>query len=216
LHVEDTAALVDHVEAAMREVIPRKEIESMVDNIGLPVSGINMTYANSGTFGSSDADILISLKPDHAPTADYVRKLRMRLPREFPGTVFGFLPADIVSQILNFGTPSPIDIQISGSSPQNHDIANALMASLRRVPGLVDLRVGEVFNQPELRVTTDRDRAQQLGCALRYDAGVADYVEVTTTHTAALQEERDATSARVLQLNAAVGLVRATGGGWRG
>jgi multidrug efflux pump subunit AcrB len=163
LRVEDTAALVDHIEAAMREVIPQNEIESMVDNIGLPVSGINMTYGNSGTFGSSDADILVSLQPDHAPTSGYIRKLRLRLPREFPGTVFGFLPADIVSQILNFGAPSPIDIQVSGSSPQNHEIANALVASLRHVPGLVDLRLGEVFNQPELRVTTDRDRAQQLG-----------------------------------------------------
>ncbi|HWW78290.1 MAG TPA: efflux RND transporter permease subunit, partial [Steroidobacteraceae bacterium] len=163
LRVEDTAALVDHIEAAMREVIPRNEIESMVDNIGLPVSSINMTYGNSGTFGSSDADILVSLKPDHGPTAGYLRKLRLRLPQEFPGTVFGFLPADIVSQILNFGAPAPIDIQISGSSPQNHEIANALVASLRHVPGLVDLRLGEVFNQPELRVTTDRDRAQQLG-----------------------------------------------------
>jgi multidrug efflux pump subunit AcrB len=163
LRVEDTAALVDHIEAAMREVIPQNEIQSMVDNIGLPVSSINMTYGNSGTFGSSDADILISLNPDHGPTAGYIRKLRLRLPREFPGTVFGFLPADIVSQILNFGAPAPIDIQISGSSPQNHDIATALVASLRHVPGLVDLRLGEVFNQPELRVTTDRDRAQQLG-----------------------------------------------------
>jgi CzcA family heavy metal efflux pump len=163
LRVEDTAALVDHVEQAMREVIPRKEIDSMVDNVGLPVSGINMTYANSGTFGSSDADILVALKPNHAPTAGYLRQLRERLPREFPGTVFGFLPADIVSQILNFGIPAPIDIQISGSNPQNHEIANALVASLRQVPGLVDLRLGEVFNQPELRVATDRSRAEQLG-----------------------------------------------------
>jgi len=163
LRVEDTAALVDHIEAAVREVIPENEIGSMVDNVGLPVSAINMTYANSGTFGSSDADILVALKPDHAPTAGYLRQLRVRLPREFPGTVFGFLPADIVSQILNFGVPAPIDIQISGPSPQNHDIADALVASLRQVPGLVDLRLGEVFNQPELRVTTDRSRAQQLG-----------------------------------------------------
>jgi multidrug efflux pump subunit AcrB len=163
LRVEDTAALVDHIEAAVREVIPENEIDSMVDNVGLPVSAINMTYANSGTFGSSDADILVALKPDHAPTAGYLRQLRVRLPREFPGTVFGFLPADIVSQILNFGVPAPIDIQISGPSPQNHDIADALVASLRQVPGLVDLRLGEVFNQPELRVTTDRSRAQQLG-----------------------------------------------------
>jgi multidrug efflux pump subunit AcrB len=163
LRVEDTAALVDHIEAAVRGVIPENEIDSMVDNVGLPVSAINMTYANSGTFGSSDADILVALKPDHAPTAGYLRQLRVRLPREFPGTVFGFLPADIVSQILNFGVPAPIDIQISGPSPQNHDIADALVASLRQVPGLVDLRLGEVFNQPELRVTTDRSRAQQLG-----------------------------------------------------
>jgi multidrug efflux pump subunit AcrB len=163
LRVEDTAALVDHVEAAMREVIPQNEIDSMVDNVGLPVSAINMTYANSGTFGSSDADILVALKPDHAPTAGYLRQLRVRLPQEFPGTVFGFLPADIVSQILNFGVPAPIDVQISSSSPQNHDIADALVASLRQVPGLVDLRLGEVFNQPELRVATDRSRAQQLG-----------------------------------------------------
>jgi multidrug efflux pump subunit AcrB len=163
LRVEDTAALVDHIEAAMREVIPQNEIDSTVDNVGLPVSSINMTYANSGTFGSSDADILVALKPHHAPTAGYLRQLRVRLPREFPSTVFGFLPADIVSQILNFGVPAPIDIQISGSSPQNHEIASALVASLRRVPGLVDLRLGEVFNQPELRVATDRSRAQQLG-----------------------------------------------------
>ena len=163
LRVEDTAGLVDHIEAAMREVIPPNEIDSMVDNIGLPVSSINLTYGNSGTIGSSDADILISLKPDHAPTADYIRTLRQRLPHEFPGTVFGFLPADIVSQILNFGVPAPIDIQVSGASPLNRDIANGLLASLRHVPGLVDLRLGEVYNQPELRVATDRSRAQQLG-----------------------------------------------------
>ena len=163
LRVEDTAVLVDHVEAAMKEVIPQKEISSMVDNIGLPVSSINLTYGNSGTIGSSDADILISLTPDHAPTADYIRQLRLRLPQEFPSVVFGFLPADIVSQILNFGVPAPIDIQVSGGSPKNHDIANALLADLRHVPGLVDLRLGEVFNQPELRVATDRSRAQQLG-----------------------------------------------------
>jgi multidrug efflux pump subunit AcrB len=163
LRVEDTAVLVDHIESAVREVIPPREIASMVDNIGLPVSGINLTYGNSGTIGSMDADILVSLTPDHAPTADYVRKLRARLPREFPGTVFGFLPADIVSQILNFGVPAPIDIQVSGPSPKNHEIANNLMAALRHVPGLVDLRLGQVFNQPELRVATDRSRAQQLG-----------------------------------------------------
>ena len=167
LRVEDTAGLVDRVEGAMREVIPSSEIASMVDNIGLPVSSINLTYGNSGTIGSSDADILVSLTPEHAPTVKYIRALRQRLPKEFPSTVFGFLPADIVSQILNFGVPAPIDIQVSGSSPANRDIANALLASLRHVPGLVDLRLGEVYNQPELRVATDRSRAQQLGISQR-------------------------------------------------
>ena len=163
LRVEDTAALVDHVEAALREVIPAREIASVVDNIGLPVSSINMTYGNSGTLGSSDADILLSLTPSHGHTPDYVRALRARLPREFPGTEFAFLPADIVSQILNFGTPAPIDVQIVGSSPKNREIANQLLASLRHVPGLVDLRIQQVFNQPELRVQADRSRAQELG-----------------------------------------------------
>src|SRR5580700_10975780 len=163
LRVEDTAALVDHVEAALREVIPAREIASVVDNVGLPVSSINMTYGNSGTLGSSDADILLSLTPSHGRTADYVRTLRLRLPQEFPGTSFAFLPADIVSQILNFGTPAPIDVQIVGPSPKNREIANQLLASLRHVPGLVDLRIQQVFNQPELHVVADRSRAQQLG-----------------------------------------------------
>jgi multidrug efflux pump subunit AcrB len=161
--VEDTAALVDHIEASLREVIPAGEIANVVDNVGLPVSTINLAYSNSGVVGPSDADVLVSLKPDHAPTADYVRALRKRLPQEFPGTAFAFLPADIVSQILNFGAPAPIDIQIVGSSPKNREVANRLLASLRHVPGLVDLRVQQVFNQPELRVSTDRARAQQLG-----------------------------------------------------
>jgi multidrug efflux pump subunit AcrB len=163
LRVEDTASLVDHVESALREVIPKKEIASVVDNVGLPVSGINLTYGNSGTVGSSDADILISLTENHSATRNYVRELRQRLPKQFPGSTFSFLPADIVSQILNFGVPAPIDIQIAGPSPENHEIANKLLASLRHVPGLVDLRIQQVFNQPELRVATDRSRAQQLG-----------------------------------------------------
>jgi multidrug efflux pump subunit AcrB len=161
--VEDTAALVDHIEASLREVIPAGEIANVVDNVGLPVSTINLAYSNSGVVGPSDADVLVSLKPDHAATADYVRALRKRLPQEFPGTTFAFLPADIVSQILNFGAPAPIDIQIVGTSPKNREVANRLLASLRHVPGLVDLRVQQVFNQPELRVSTDRARAQQLG-----------------------------------------------------
>jgi multidrug efflux pump subunit AcrB len=163
MRVEDTAGLVDHVERALREVIPAREVASIVDNVGLPVSAINLTYGNSGTVGSSDADVLISLTPEHAPTGEYIRALRERLPQEFPGTSFAFLPADIVSQILNFGAPAPIDIQIAGPSPKNRDVANQLLASLRHVPGLADLRIQQVFNQPELRVVTDRSRAQQLG-----------------------------------------------------
>jgi multidrug efflux pump subunit AcrB len=163
VRVEDSAANVDHIEAALRRVIPPGEIDSVVDNVGLPVSSINLTYSNSGVVGASDADVLVSLKPSHAPTADYIRTLRRVLPQEFPGTTFAFLPADIVSQILNFGVPAPIDIQIAGPSPKNRDVANQLLDSLRHVPGLVDLRVQQVFNLPELRVSTDRARAQQLG-----------------------------------------------------
>jgi len=163
MRVEDTAVLVDHVEAAVRKVIPPSQIASVVDNIGLPVSSINMTYNNSGTVGSSDADILISLTHDHSPTAAYVARLRALLPQEFPGTSFAFLPADIVSQILNFGAPAPIDVQIVGPSPKNREVADRLLDSLRRVPGLADLRIHQLFNMPELLVTTDRTRAEQLG-----------------------------------------------------
>src|SRR5262249_48781011 len=133
------------------------------DNVGLPVSSINLTYGNSGTIGSADADILISLSQRHHATHDYIRDLRIRLPQQFPGTTFSFLPADIVSQILNFGAPAPIDLQIVGPSPKNRDIANQLLEQLRHVPGLVDVRIQQPANQPELRVTTDRSRAQQLG-----------------------------------------------------
>ncbi|HEY2037340.1 MAG TPA: efflux RND transporter permease subunit [Steroidobacteraceae bacterium] len=163
MRVEDTAALVDRVEAALRQVIPRAQIASVVDNVGLPVSSINMTYDNSGTIGSSDADIFVGLTANHAPTAGYVAKLRGVLPREFPGTSFAFLPADIVSQILNFGAPAPIDVQIVGPSPQNPALADRLLGSLRHVPGLADLRINQVFNLPQLEVQTDRTRAEQLG-----------------------------------------------------
>jgi len=161
--VEDTAALVDRVEAAVRQVIPPADIASVVDNVGLPVSSINMTYGNSGTIGTSDADILISLTPRHDPTAGYVARLRQRLPLEFPGTSFAFLPADIVSQILNFGAPAPIDVQVVGPSPDNRQVADRLLDSFRRIPGLADLRIRQAFNLPELEVRTDRTRAEQLG-----------------------------------------------------
>lgn len=165
--VEETTALVDRIEKALRKVIPAHELATVVDNIGLPVSSINLTYANSGTIGTGDADILISLNKDHGPTAAYVARLREELPQTFPGVSFAFLPADIVSQILNFGLPSPIDLQISGGSPKNREIANQMLEKLRHVPGLVDLRIQQSFNQPELRVVTDRSRSQQLGISQR-------------------------------------------------
>jgi len=163
MRVEETAAMVDRVEAALRKTIPASEIASMVDNVGLPVSSINITYGNSGTVGSSDADVLVSLTPHHRPTAEYVKALRERLPREMPGNTFSFLPADIVSQILNFGAPSPIDVQLSGPSPKNRELADKLLADLRHIPGLVDLRIQQELNQPEIRVHADRARAEQLG-----------------------------------------------------
>ena len=163
VRVEETAAQVDHIEAAVRKIIPASELESIVDNIGMPVSGINVTYGNSGTIGNSDADVLISLNHKHGPSADYIKTMRDVLPQQFPGTSFAFLPADIVSQILNFGLPSPIDVQIVGASPKNRDLANEMQEKLRHVPGLVDLRIQQTFNQPELRVFTDRSRAQELG-----------------------------------------------------
>ncbi|HKE42977.1 MAG TPA: efflux RND transporter permease subunit [Steroidobacteraceae bacterium] len=163
LRVEQTTALVDEIETALREVIPAHELASVVDNVGLPVSSINMTYSNSGTIGSSDADILIGLAKHHGPTAGYVAQLREVLPRQFPGVGFAFLPADIVSQILNFGLPSPIDVQIAGPDAKNRELANQMLERMRHVPGLVDLRIQQTFNQPELRVSTDRSRAEQLG-----------------------------------------------------
>ncbi|HKT71856.1 MAG TPA: efflux RND transporter permease subunit [Steroidobacteraceae bacterium] len=165
--IEETAVLVDHIEAAMKQVLPSREIASVVDNIGLPSSSINLTYGNSGVIGSGDADILVSLGEGHGATPAYVKKLREVLPREFPGTTFAFLPADIVSQILNLGLPAPIDVQISGMSPLNRDIAAHLLERLRRVPGLVDVRIQQPFDSPDLRVTTDRSRAQQLGISQR-------------------------------------------------
>ncbi|HZF25705.1 MAG TPA: efflux RND transporter permease subunit [Steroidobacteraceae bacterium] len=163
IRVEQTTALVDHIESALREVIPARELASIVDNVGLPVSGINITYGNSGTIGSGDADILIGLTRDHGPTAGYIATLRDVLPEQFPGISFAFLPADIVSQILNFGLPSPIDVQISGPDAKNREVATRLLERMRHVPGLVDVRIQQTFNQPELRVATDRSRAEQLG-----------------------------------------------------
>lgn len=167
MRVEEVAVLVDHVEAHIKRVIPVNEIDSIVDNIGLPASGINLTYSNSGLIGVGDADILIALKKDRGSTRDYVRQLRRELPSAFPGTSFAFLPADIVSQILNFGLPSPIDVQVVGGAAAGREIANRLLADMRQIPGLVDLRIQQPSNQPELRVNADRTRAAELGFTQR-------------------------------------------------
>jgi multidrug efflux pump subunit AcrB len=162
--VEDTADLADHVEEQVRRTIPPDQVASIIDNLGLPNSGTNLTYNNSGTTGSQDGDILVSLKPDHAPTADYVKTLRATLPRAFPGTTFAFLPADIVSQILNFGAPAPIDVQVAGpNQAANHRYAIELLRKIRMIPGIADPRIQQASNYPQFTVDVDRSRADQLG-----------------------------------------------------
>ena len=162
--IEETARLGDLIETSMREAIPSSELASMIDNIGLPYSSINMTYSNSAPIGSMDADVLVTLKPGHRPSDFYVHELRRKLPREFPGVAFYFLPADIVSQILNFGLPAPIDIQVSGPNLNaNHAFATNLLGQLRTVPGAVDLRVHQLFDLPRIQVNVDRTKAIESG-----------------------------------------------------
>jgi multidrug efflux pump subunit AcrB len=171
LRVEETANLCQRVEQVIRRVIPPRELHSMLDNIGMPYSGINLTYSTSGVIGTSDAEILISLNAEHRPSADYIRALRSQLPREFPGTQFLFQPADIVGQILNFGLPSPIDVQIIGADMKaNFDIANRMVERIRQIPGAADVHVQQVLNQPVVFVDVDRTKAQELGFT---EAGVA-------------------------------------------
>jgi len=170
--IEETARLTDVVEDAIRREIPADEMDVILDNIGLPYSSINWMHSASGVIGAGDADILVSLKPEHRPTQDYVRALRQKLPEQFPGVTFYFLPADIVTQIINFGLPAPIDIQIEGADVQgNRQVANAMLDELRRVPGLVDLRVHQRFDYPKFDVALDRTRAGQAGFTTRDVAG---------------------------------------------
>ena len=168
LRIEETARLVDEVDQEIRQQVPKKEINTIVDNIGLPYSGINLSYSNAGTIGTSDAEILVSLNADHRPTEGFVRRLREELPRTFPGVEFFFQPADIVSQILNFGQPAPIDIQLSGQNyTQNYVIAERIANRLRHVPGAVDVHVQQLMNNPTLHLDVDRVRAQQVGLSER-------------------------------------------------
>src|SRR5207253_1586061 len=141
--------------------LPAREIATIVDNIGIPYSGINLAYSTSAPVGPGDADIFVNLAADHAPTASYVRLLRRRLTALYPSTSFAFLPADMVSQILNFGLPAPIDVQVSGLNVEaNRAHAQALLARLHRIPGVVDLRIQQAFDYPQLNVEVDRSRSE--------------------------------------------------------
>jgi multidrug efflux pump subunit AcrB len=166
--VEEAANAFTTIQKAIREIIPAHEIATMADNVGMPVSGINMTYNNTGTIGSQDGDVQIKLTEDHGPTAEHVRTLRRELPQRFPGFTFSFLPADIISQILNFGAPSPIDVQVRGNDQTaNFEHANRLLARIRNVPGIVDARIQQSRSAPVLNVAIDRTRAQYVGLTTR-------------------------------------------------
>ncbi len=170
--IEQTAKLVDEVEAAIRRQVPANELEGILDNIGLPVSGINLSYNDSGISGPADADILVSLKPNHKPTANYVRNLRLSLNREFPGTTFYFLPADIVSQTLNFGLPAPLDIQVVGRNETvDQQVANSIAQKIRQVRGAVDVRVQQPNDLQRFEFNVDRTKAMELGLSERDVAG---------------------------------------------
>jgi multidrug efflux pump subunit AcrB len=162
--IEDTTRLCDRIGEAIHQIIPADQLAGIVDNIGLSVSGINMAYNNSGTIGVEDADVMITLQPTHAPTANYVQAMRDQLPREFPGTSFAFLPADMVSQILNFGVPAPIDLQVVGNDlPADRTYANTLLSRINRIPGIADARIEQAFQQPTLNVKLDRSLSGLVG-----------------------------------------------------
>jgi len=166
--VEETAKRFAQVEQAIRKVIPAHEIVTMVDNIGMPSSSINLTYNNTGTMGTQDGDFQIALGEEHAPTADYVAKLREVLPRQFPDTTFSFPPADIVSQILNFGSPAPIDVQVRGRNiDANFAYAQKLLKRVRAIPGVADARIQQSNRAPVFKVEVDRTQAQLLGLTTR-------------------------------------------------
>ncbi len=169
LRVEETARLTDQVENVLRQEIPKAELQTLLDNIGVPYSGLNLSYSTSGVIGTSDAEILIALNSEHHhPTAGYVERLRQELPRRFPGVEFFFQPADIVTQILNFGLPSPIDIQVVGADLQsNYGIAQQIANKLRHVPGTADVHVQQLMSEPTLYMDIDRTRVSQVGLNAR-------------------------------------------------
>ncbi len=161
--IEETARMADEVEQVIREVVPAAELQTILDNLGLPYSGINLSYSNSGTIGTLDGEIQVALKEDHKPTAQYVDKLRAILPQRFPGTEFFFQPADIVTQILNFGLPAAVDVQVSGADQQgNFQVAAKLMKAVRQIPGNVDTHIQQKLDEPTINLQMDRTRLQQL------------------------------------------------------
>jgi CzcA family heavy metal efflux pump len=165
LRVEETARLCDEVERVLRSEIPKEELQTVLDNIGLPYSSINLSYSSSGVIGTNDAEILIALNPEHHhPTAQYVRRLRRELPTRFPGVEFFFQPADIVSQILNFGLPAPVDIQIMGADMStNYEIGQRIANRLRLIPGTADVHVQQMMSLPTIYLDMDRTRINQVG-----------------------------------------------------
>jgi len=166
--IEETAALCDQVESEIRKQIPPQEFAGVIDNIGLPYSGINLSYSNSAPVGTQDADIIVTLAAKHRPTANYVHDLRLKLARTFPGVTFYFLPTDMVTQILNFGLPAPIDIQVVGNNLEaNRQFADNLLARVRNVSGTSDLRIQQTFNEPELHIDVDRTKAASIGFTQR-------------------------------------------------
>ena len=169
LRVEETARLCDQIESSLRDEIPHGQLRTILDNIGLPNSGINQSYSSNGTIGTSDAEILIALDPEkHIPTADLTRHLREFLPRHYPGVEFFFQPADIVTQILNFGIPAPVDVQIVGTDLQtNYGIAQQIASRMRHIPGTADVHVQQLMSLPTLQMDIERTRVTQVGLTTR-------------------------------------------------
>ena len=183
--IEETARLADRVDATIRELIPASELSTILDNIGVPYSGINLSYSNAGTIGTLDAEILVALKPEHAATQDYIHRLRAELPQRFPGVEFFFQPADIVTQILNFGLPAAIDVQFSGRDLRgNYAAASRLMTQVRQVPGAVDVHIQQRLDEPGFSLQMDRTRVQELGLSA---ADVAQNVLLTLSGSSQTQ-----------------------------
>ena len=162
LRIEETARLADQVDGVIRQTIPQSELETVLDNIGVPYSGINLSYSNAGTFGTADAEILVQLKGEREkPHRRVHQRTARKSAAEFPGVQFFFQPADIVTQILNFGTPAPIDVQVTGNNQQgNYMVAEKLANEMRHIPGADDVHVQQAFDQPTLHMDIDRTRVQ--------------------------------------------------------